>query len=160
MTEQPAAPATAAEAAARLDILSADAAWSAKVLAGHGPAVREFQDLVAKKSGGDKLDQIIAGTAEVPPFETVMGGELSTHNQMLTAGDLRDVGLSDGAIRQVFENKPVSRAEYDAVKRLHGDRLKDADWTKKLLGGDKVAHRDLLLMQVVLNAGPEKEKAA
>lgn len=149
----PAPPATPAEAAARLDGLMADPKWASKMLSGNGPEVRELHDLVAKKSSGDKIDQIIAGTVEPPIFETLHEGQLSTRNVMTSVADLREIGLTDAVIRQAIEGKPVPRAEYAAVKRLHADRLANAEWTAKLLKGGAVERRELTLMQIVLACG-------
>ena len=148
-----ATPATPAEAGAKLDALSKNQDWASKVLTGSGPHVREFNDLIAKKSGSDKLDQILNGTIEPPILETVMPGELSTRNVMTSVADLREIGLEDAAIRQVVEGKPVSKTEFDAVKRLHADRLGNPEWTAKLLKGGASERRELTLMQVVLAGG-------
>ena len=148
-----ATPATPAEASARLDTLAKNSDWASGVLTGSGPHVREFQELVAKKSGGDKLDQILTGTIEPPLFETVMPGELSTRNVMTSVADLREIGLEDATIRQVVEGKPVSRAEHDAVKALKADRLSDKEWRAKFLAGDRAAVRDMALMNIVIVGG-------
>ncbi len=144
------------EAAAKLSELMSDKAWAAKLLSGNAPEAREFQQLMAAKSGGagDRLDQIIAGAIEDPAlFETVTAGQLSTRNQMISAEALRDIGVSPAAIRQVFEAKPVPRAEYDAVKNLKADRLGDRDWIKRYLAGDRSAVREMTLMNIVAVGG-------
>lgn len=156
---------SAVEAAAKLSELMADKAWAAKLLSGDGPQVKEFAQLMAAKSGsageGDRLDQIIAGTiADPAPFETVTNGQLTTRNQITSAEALRDLGVSPGAIRQVFEAKPSSRADYDAVRNLKADRLGDQDWIKRYLAGDRTAVRDMALMNIVLVGGYKEEKAA
>ena len=148
-----ATPATPAEAGAKLDALSKNSDWASKVLTGSGPHVREFHDLVGKKSGADKLDQIIAGTAEVPLVDLVTDGQLSTYNQLIAAADLREIGVSDTAIRQVFEKKPVSFAEYNAVKGIKADRLADKEWRAKYMANDRVAVRDMALMNIVIVGG-------
>ena len=154
------APAPPTEAAARLDALTLDKDWCAKVLSGSGSQVRELHELIAKKSGVDKLDQIIAGTAAAPMLETVTGGALTIHNQMLAAQGLREAGLSDATIRQAFENKPVSKAEFDLVQRLHKERLGNAEWVARLLKNDAATRREFMAAMVVMNLGFEKEKAA
>jgi hypothetical protein len=148
-------PATPAEAGARLDSLLATPEWASQLTSGSGPHVREFSDLMAAKSGTDRLGQIIAGTAEVPMIETVTAGQLSTYNQMLSAADLREIGVSDSAIRQLFEGKPVSRVEHDAVKALKADRLSDKEWRAKYLANDRAAVRDMALMNTVIVGGFE-----
>jgi hypothetical protein len=148
-----ATPASPAEAATKLETLSKNSEWASKVLTGSGPHVREFNDLIAKRSGSDKLDQVIAGTAEVPWLETTMNGELSTYKLATTVADLRERGLDDATIKQAISGAAVSKAEFDAVKRLHEDRLGDATWTANLLKGAAKERRELTLAQVVLAGG-------
>jgi hypothetical protein len=158
MTEQ--TPATPAAAAAKLDSLVANPDFRTKLLAAGAAETRQFHELMAAKSGGDKLDQVIAGTAEVPLVELVTAGQLSTYNQMISAADLREIGVGDLAIRQVFEKRPVSRAEHDAVKALKADRLSDKEWRAKFLAGDRAAVRDMALMNIVIVGGHNEEMAA
>jgi hypothetical protein len=158
---------TPSEATVLLDARLTNPEFAAKLLAGSGPEVQEFHRLMALKSsdapvaenGGDRLDRIIAGTEPAPPFETVVNGELTTRNQIATAQVLRDLGLSNGVIRQAFEGKPVSADEYNAVKNLRTARMSDKVWTAKLLAGDFEAKRELALMNIVMVAG-YKEQAA
>jgi len=159
MSEQTAT--TPAAAAAKLDSLIASPEFRTKLLAAGAAETREFHELMATKSrgGADKLDQVIAGTAEVPLVELVTAGQLSTHNQMISAAALREIGVGDLAIRQVFEGKPVSRTEHDAVKALRADRLSDKEWRAKFLAGDRAAVRDMAHMNIVIVGGFE-EKAA
>lgn len=77
-----------------LSELQANPEWSKAVLAGSGPQVKELNSLVERKHSGDKLDEIIAGTATPPDFETVIGLPVSAKvNGWLglegEAGDLR-----------------------------------------------------------------------
>lgn len=164
MTDQntsitPAAPSTPAEATARLDVLTADPAWAGKLLSGSGPVVKEFQDLMKMKTAGDPIASILDGTAVSPLIETVTDGKLTTYKQMLGVEQLREAGVGDEGIRQLFEGKPVSKAEYDAVAAMRADCLGDADWTKKLLAGDRATRREFTLMNIVL-VGGFKEAAA
>jgi hypothetical protein len=151
MTEQTAT--TPAAAAEKLDSLIANPEFRTKLLASGAAETREFHELMAAKSGGDRLGQIIAGTAEMPLLETTMNGELSTYKIATTVADLRERGLDDATIRQTITGASVSKAEFDAVKRLHEDRLGDADWTSKLLKGAAKERREFTLMQVVLAGG-------
>jgi hypothetical protein len=79
---------------------------------------------------------------------------------MISAADLREIGVGDLAIRQVFEKRPVSRAEHDAVKALKADRLSDKEWRAKFLAGDRAAVRDMALMNIVIVGGHNEERAA
>ena len=148
-----ATPATPAEAGAKLDALSKNQDWASKVLTGSGPHVTELKDLIAKKSGTDRLGQILDGTFEAPILETTINGELSSYKVATMVADLREVGLDDATIRQAVEGSPVAKAEYDAVKRLHADRLSNQEWISKLLKGAAAERRELTLMQTVLAGG-------
>jgi hypothetical protein len=101
---------TPAQATERLADLTADTeagrAWSAKWLGGDPATVAEFKALVeaknAKAAGGDALDRIITGTAELPLIDTHTGNQLMVRNQMLLVDDLKKIGVSDGSIRALL----------------------------------------------------------
>ena len=153
-------PPTPAEATAQLEKLKADPEWTARYLAGNGPEGKQFRDLMAIKSGADTIDRIIGGTIEPPQMETVIGGQLSIRNQVGVAADLKQLGISDAATRQLFEGKPVPKAEYDAVERLRADLFSNSDWVKKYLG-DREARRTMTLINIVRAGGViQGEKAA
>ena len=100
MTESytPAAtPATPAEAGAKLDALSKNQDWASKVLAGSGPHVREFNNLIAKKSGGDTSRPNHGRHVRGAIVETIMDGELSIVQRQDLIADLREIGLEDAA---------------------------------------------------------------
>lgn len=141
---------TANEARALLNERSGNKAWADKLLAGNVEIVREFNSLSELAAlGGDRFEAVMNGTAEASPFETVTGGELSTHNMQQLVGFLRDAGLSDGTIREAHEATPVT-AEYKAEAKRFGDQLKsNPDWCKRLLAGDKEAQRQLLALNVI-----------
>jgi hypothetical protein len=134
--------------------------WRQALLAGNGPHVKEFNDLLQKKAeADDRLDKIVAGTAEVPFMETVTGGQITTRNAIQAAEDLRGFGLNDESIKQAIAGTPVSRAEYDAVKILRGDLMADKEWSAKLLAGDPAATREFTLMNTIVANGYVAEKA-
>jgi hypothetical protein len=139
-----------AQAAAKLKQLGADKDWSAKVLAGHGPQVKELNDLIAAKSeGGDLIAKIIDGTAETPLIDTHHGGE-TIHNQKIAAADLRERGHSDAVIRQVLESRGVSDAEFDAAVARRSDLMANQEWVKLLFGGDREARRELDALSIII----------
>ncbi len=150
---------TPAEAAARLAELSSNAEWSKNLLNGNGPETRQFNELIAKKAEVDKTDQLLSGTLSTEPFAMNEAG-ISPRNAVESVGWLREAGVSDGAIREVFDGKPASRADYDAVARLRAELLGNAEWVKKLLSGDHEAKRQLTLMSIVRSNGFKEEKAA
>jgi hypothetical protein len=147
------------QAGAKLDALGKDEAWRGKLLSGDGPTVKQFHELMAAKSGeGNRVDQIVAGTAEVPAIQTTEGG-VPIAAAMRAAADLRELGLSDDAIKQLLNSESVTEAEYRAVKKLRADLLADKDFVSALLSGNREALRDLLYANVVI-VGGYGEKAA
>lgn len=132
-----------AQASERLASLSADKVWSCKVLAGNAEANREFQGLIDAKHKGDRAEAVLAGTAQFEPFETHMGGEISTHNIQLGVASLREIGIDDTVIRAFLQGAPVPQQDRAAVDQLLTRLKGDADWTKKLLSGD-IAARQVL----------------
>jgi hypothetical protein len=152
-----------AQAAAKLSDLMNSDEWREKYLAGSGPAVRSYNELAAKKAeaeADERLDAIVAGTAEPPWLEMTTGGQITTRAAMQTAEQLRGFGMNDEQIKQVLSGARVSRAEYDAIKLLRADRMGNRDWTTKLLAGDFQAGREFALMNTVIANGYREEKSA
>ncbi len=154
---------TPADATTRLDSLLTDNAWVGRLLAGNGPEASEFRQLMTAKAGPptgeDRIAQIINGSIEPPPFETLFDGELSTRDQASSAAWLKEAGVSEAAVREVLEGRRCTRAEYDAAKQFGASRMKNAEWVKRLLAGDHDAQREMILLSIIKTAGYE-EKAA
>jgi hypothetical protein len=157
MTDSSTPPATPAEASARLNAVTANPEWTAKMLAGNGPEVRELHELVAKKAEGSKLDQIMNGSLPTGPMQMNEAG-VSPANAVASVAWLREASVSDGAVRQLFEGQPVSREEFQAAERLRASRLGDKAWITKLLTGDHDAKAELALMSIIRVNG-QKEAA-
>src|ERR1700738_3918469 len=111
MTEHPdipALPANSTEASARLDVLSADKAWSGKLLSGDPRAREEFNSLTAKVAeGGNDIDRAMSGVLPAVPdtaLKTMAG----------TAEFLRENGVDAAVIRQTLSGHEVTQAEFDA----------------------------------------------
>jgi hypothetical protein len=150
----------AAQATARLAELKAQPEWNAKLVSmtdGYAEK-KEFKALMEASSkdaakGGDRLDKIIAGTAEIPIAETTVAGQISTFNTMQTAADLREVGLTDPQIKQVLSGEQVSKAEYEKIRILRIDRMGNKEFTTKLFAGDAQTRREFVLMNTVMANG-------
>ncbi len=135
--------------------------WTAAVLAGNGPQVKEFQNLVAKRaSAGDKIDQVIAGTWEPPQQFGLNVAGVSDRNLMATAKDLKELGISDAAIRELLENKSFSKETLQQVEQLRRERFSDATWVDALLKeGNVECIRELILMGIIRVNGAKQEAA-
>jgi hypothetical protein len=150
----------AAAATARLAELQAQPEWNAKLVSKTEgwPEKREFKALMEASSkdiakGGDSLDKIIAGKAQVEMGEVTTGGEISTANAIKTAEWLRESGLTDPQIKQAMSGKPVSKAEYETIKIMKSDRLGNKDWTQRWLAGGAQEQREMLLMNTIVANG-------
>ncbi|HEY1982968.1 MAG TPA: hypothetical protein VGH13_23050 [Xanthobacteraceae bacterium] len=150
---QTAAGSAAEQAVAKLAERQKNSDWTAKVLSGSGPEVKEFHELMAAKSGGDKISAIIDGSAEVSSFEVTTGGELSTYNQMQSAEWLREMGIDDKSIRQILTGAEVSKQEFDAAKTRRSDRMQDAEFVKRWLSGNREAAREMTLLNIIIASG-------
>ncbi len=153
--QQPAAPTNATEAAARLDTLKADSGWGEKFLSGDVATVKEFHDLHAMIDAGDNVEMALAG---ITP-----GGDIPDSGAKLmanTATMLREIGLSDGVVRQALAGEGVPQAEFDAVTIWKGQRMRDPEFTAKYLAGDPEAGRLMTTANVVIANGVKLAEAA
>jgi hypothetical protein len=125
------------------------------------------------QSKGHRIDRLVSGDpkerahfeealkakAEADPVEVGMSGDLpevpsSELRQMAVgAGWLRDIGVSEGAIKEMLSGRQAPHEEYEAVKRWKADALRNSEWTKRLLSGDQEAQRQLVLANIVLTNG-------
>ncbi len=134
--------------------LLADPTWRSRYLAGGVIERQQMQEaLTAKLGAGDRLDQVIAGTAPVHEIETVSDGALTTFKQMVAAADLRALGISPEATRQLFEGRPVPKSEYDAVMKFKADLLSNKEWVEKYRNRDRDAVRQMILCNIVKVGG-------
>ena len=153
----PPAPTNAAEAATRINELTADVAWRDRYLAGGVTEKREITALQEAIHKGDNpdVDKAMAGVLDDAPFQR------SGHMQMIGAAQmLREVGIRDEVIRETLTGKGVTQAEHDAVARLKAERMRDHAWTKEFLAGNGEHKRDMMLMNIVLSSSVKKGEAA
>jgi hypothetical protein len=145
--------ATAADARARLDVLTKDQAWGKSFLDGNAEARRLFAELSAQVAAGDDVQQALDGTA--PPqqvLETNINGSLSRRVVAEVVADMRANGLSDGVIWEAISGKPVSRAEFEAVKQYQRAKHGDPEWVARFLKGGYAERREHMLMSIVLSS--------
>jgi hypothetical protein len=151
----PAPPANATEASARLAALAADKDWSDKLLAGDVGATKEFHqlsELVA--AGGSDVDMAMAGV-------TPSGIPDSSFRLMAASVPwLREMGISDGSIRQLLSDQKVSKEEHRLVSDFKARHMRDPEWTKKYLAGDMDARKLMTLCNIVMSVGIADAAAA
>jgi hypothetical protein len=148
-------PGNVTEADAQLAFMISDSKFRERLLSGDAAATREFHAAHEAKDSSNKVDQLLDPNAKFPLFETVMPGQLPVRDQVEVVNDMRALGISDGSIRQAFEGKPVSRAEFAAVNLWKKTAMADKAWVAAWLGGDLKAHRDMTLANIVAANGTE-----
>jgi hypothetical protein len=147
--ETPAAPATPAEAATRLDQLKADPNWTSALLSGAPGQTREFHDLHRLVAKGDSVDMAMAGVLQPGGLQT------SDHMELIGgAAALRALGIQDGIIKDVLsDSHTVTKAEFEATKQWKADQMSNPDWVKLYMGGDNEARRKMTLANIILTGG-------
>jgi hypothetical protein len=130
----------------------ADPAWRTRLELGSPEARAEFDRLVVARASADPVQAAMTGM--LPERAT---SELRLMES--TASFLRDIGVRDEVVKQTLSADKVSRAEYETVKNWRADALKNDEWTKKLLAGDREAQRQLVLANIVLTAEISEDAA-
>jgi hypothetical protein len=136
---------SAQQAAARLDELSRDEKWTERLLNGGVREQKELSALTEKKTAPAdlKLETVFAhGVDAAPIFETTSGDELSTWKLGKVVADLRDDGLADDHIRELFAGEPISKELHDAARRLQQERFTDPEYVERYLKGGAVEKRE------------------
>jgi hypothetical protein len=147
-------PTTPTEARARLVDLTADKQWSEDFTAGRVEARREFATLTEMAAqADDRLENALAGKADAQLLEVTNAENPLTSRDIGTAiNDLREAGLRDETIREIFDGVKMPAEIRRRCEQLKAKKLGDAEWTKRLLAGDHEAKRELTLISAVLSA--------
>ena len=155
----PLAPTTAAEANARLQTLTSNKEWGARLLAGGIEERREFERLTELAAGTDAVADAIAGATPQPfQIETVGPGELSTKDRATAVEMFRDAGLEDGVIAEAFNGGRVTRKEVAAAKALQSARHGDAGWRQRFLAGGWAENREQTLINIILTSAIDESR--
>jgi hypothetical protein len=155
MTDQIQAPATATEARAQIDALTANAEFGSKLLSGDVAARQQWNDLHSVLGkGGDEIENamngVIMGVDTIPDAKYRVLAE--------GASWMRSVGLSDGVVREALEGAGVTKEEYRMVKDWRTRQMNDPVFSKRFLSGDAEAVRLITTANVVLTNGIKGEK--
>jgi hypothetical protein len=149
----PVAPATSQQAAARLAELRETPEWGVRLLAQDPTTLAEFHAVSKLVAQGDPIDIVMSGEAAGLPNSS-RDGKPSLAATAREIPALREAGISDGAIRELLENRIPTPAEIDAVSRFQKMRHGDPAWVTKYLAGDFDARREGMLMSMVLMMRP------
>jgi hypothetical protein len=156
-TTPPAAPKNAAEAATRLADLRNDPAWGKKFLEGDAAARTESRQL-SELIAGDVTDQpVIRSAATLEQIDaaimTGLSDGSSASREMASAIPwMREAGMSDGTIRQVFTDQEIPQKEFDLASAWKVQHMRDSEWCKKYLAGDTEAHKQMMAANIILNS--------
>jgi hypothetical protein len=147
--QQPAPPATAAEASGRLEALKADKEWGAKLIAGDPAANREFSELHLKIDSVDPADMAAVAMSgnigEMPDSRVKLMAE--------TAGMLREIGIREEIIEQTLRGHEVSPIEMKQAEAWRERAMRDPVFVKAWLSGDPEARQKMTLSQIIVSGG-------
>jgi hypothetical protein len=122
----------------KLRRLEADKGWRDRLDAGDSATRDEWKALIAAEAGADRsddprLDGILSGETATPPsFESLTSGQLSTASLIEAVRQMKELGISDAAIKDAVNGGKISRAEYDMVRRFQAERESDRSWVEKV----------------------------
>jgi hypothetical protein len=119
---------------------------------------------LAEIAAHEKNARIVLGIDKPPPGQEVPAApeppKVTTpdeYNRVHGLAALKEAGLSDQVIDQIDTGRTVTAAERQMVADWKAAHMKDAEFTKKLPGGDVDANRQMLLANVTLSAEIEKK---
>jgi hypothetical protein len=147
----------AAEARVKLEALKADPEWGRKYLAGDVATRKTFDELTEAIAAGGGGDADLALIGHHPDGHIDSGNGATLRDMIAAVPELREAGVPDDVIKQVLEDRPVSRAERAMTEQLLRERMGDAEWRQKLMSGDYAVKRENLLMSVILASHVEGE---
>ncbi|TYL87795.1 hypothetical protein [Bradyrhizobium cytisi] len=151
-TDRSPVPATPADAAAKLTALKADPAWTAALLQGQPAQTAEFHSLHAHAATGDSTDMAIAGKLQPGVIQN------AEHLQNIGAAEmLRGLGMPDDVIKDTLNGTASTpKAFYDKIVSWKQNAMTDAEWTKKLMSGDRKARSQLAIANIIITTGPKE----
>jgi hypothetical protein len=159
----PAEPQDAPGAAARLAHLQQDRAWRDRYFAGDTAAVKEFNQLTKTVSEADPVALAVAGVAPPDGVDENAGAVAGGREMVAAATHLRDLGLSDGDIHELFsgqltdDGKPLTAEEMAAgaagAEHILQRASKDPELRRRILSGDSALLNELTMFSAVIAAG-------
>jgi hypothetical protein len=142
------APATPEAATARLGELSADKAWSGKLLANDPATVGEFNTLSRIATAEPPA---AAGTAEEAAAATVKANDAAALADFIK-GTRDRFPVSDDVMQQIAEGRPISAADRDLGIQFLQQLGADKERSEKLLAGDTELRRQVFAASVLVSS--------
>lgn len=140
---------SSAQASARLAEIQNDAGWTAKLLAGDGPAVKVFQALNQRIVGIDQDGNPLDTGTSVNIFDPDAAAKLSGYSattessgmtdreKVRDIAGLREQGYPELAIVEMYdEGRAYTAAEHQAAQRYINRWMQDREFQQKLFSGD------------------------
>lgn len=152
----PPAAANASEAQLKIDVLTADRAWTDRFLGGDPAAVNEFKALSGVAVDGGTAEDVVASVmnGKAPEF-----GNGKQRQMAVTVEHFRDLGIADGVTKEFLSGHQYSPQEYQAVASLKRQLMSDPVFVKDYLGGSVEANRRMTTINAVLTNGVKVETA-
>jgi len=147
----------AAEARVKLEALKADPKWGKQYLAGDVATRKTFEELTEAVAAGGGGDADLALLGHHPDGHIDSGNGATLRDMISAVPELREAGVPDDVIKQVLEDRPVSRTERAMTEQLLRERMGNAEWRQKLMSGDYAVKRENLLVSVILASRVEGE---
>ena len=114
-----------AAARARLSELTASHEWRTAFFNGDQQARKDFTELTAAVAAGATVDDVLAGAGPVSQLiEITTTGQLSTRNTAIEVDHLKQLGLNEKTIQQVFKGGSVTPAEREMARVTKEMRLR------------------------------------
>ena len=102
--------------------------------------VQEFNQLTEAVASASPTDLAIAGV--LPPDHIDAESAMPLRDQIAAVDDLRQSGFLDDEIRDVLDNKPISKLEHLLTQERWRERMGDKEWRARLADRDYTTVRE------------------
>jgi hypothetical protein len=133
-------PVNAVEAHTKLEAFRNDPAKGAKLMAGDSATMAEFNELTSAVAASSTTELAMAGL--LPINHVDVESAMPLQDQITAVDDLRQSGFLDDEIRDVLDNKPISKLEHLLTQERWRERMGDKEWRAELADKDYATTRE------------------
>jgi hypothetical protein len=133
-------PVNAVEAHTKLEAFRNDPATGAKLMAGDAATVALFNELTSAVAASSTTELAMAGL--LPINHVDVESAMPLQDQITAVDDLRQSGFLDDEIRDVLDNKPISKLEHLLTQERWRERMGDKEWRAELADKDYATTRE------------------
>ncbi len=155
---------TPQQATAKLEELTGNAEWTERLLrpgsTSLSPERKLFDQLIEKKYEADRTGRLLSDAPIEPQIGALNRGGISDQHARDAIGALRDLGISDGSIQELFDDVKYPADVVAAAEQMYREKTREEGWVDLLLSGDPVAQRELILLTQILRVNRGEEEAA